>query len=292
MSPAALPPLLVRPRYVVKPWGGRRLATELGRTDLPDGPIGESFEVYDTEDAPALIDGGALDGRPLTEALGRRFPLLLKVIDAREHLSVQLHPDGRDDAPPKDEAWIALGDGGSVAIAPPTCRPPDAGASWLDVMERVPLTGGDAVGDTSPTLVHIPPGTVHAILAGSLVFEVQNPVNITWRLDDYGRPGIDGKLRPLHLQEAAPVLARGAMPKGTVSEGGRRLEGTRFGIRLLAPGTHTLSGVAAVFCGRGGRLTQPAQEPFEVPPGRTVVLTQPQAEIETAGWSVATWARS
>lgn len=280
LSPAAL---LVRPHYVPKPWGGRRLESDLGRRDLPAGPVGESWEISDTPEVASSVEGGPFDGAPLRATLGAPFPLLVKVIDAREDLSVQVHPDGIDGPPAKEEAWVALADGGRVAVG--LSRGAAPGGAWLERLERRGLHGPGARGSPAPTLVHVPAGTVHAILAGSLVWEVQTPVDVTWRLDDYGRRGLDGRPRALHLAEAASVLARGPERGGRVERDGRRLVGLRLTIDLHPPGTAPAAGACAAFLPLGGRVRgrDPAHD-VEVPAGRSAVLTASAHTLHSPGW--------
>ena len=273
----------MRPLYVVKPWGGRRLATVLGRADLPAGPIGESWEISDLAEAASRVDGGPLDGATLREALGAPFPLLVKVIDAKEDLSVQVHPDGVEGPPAKEEAWVALAGGGSVAAG--LARGADDRRPWLERLERRDLVGPGPGASAPPTLVHVPAGTVHAILAGSLVWEVQTPVDVTWRLDDYGRKGLDGKPRALHHREAASVLARGPERPPSVEPGGRSLVGRRLRVDLHPPGAARVAGACAAFLPAGGtvRGPDPAGD-VVVPAGRSVVLTPAARALHSTGW--------
>lgn len=283
---AAYPPLLVRPRYESRPWGGRRLERDLGRTDLPPGPVGESWEVGDLPGWCSVVDGGPHDGRALRDVLRRPFPLLLKVLDAREDLSVQVHPDGADGGEVKEEAWVALADGGQVALASgPFEDPQPRGAAWLSRLARVPLRAGGAV--DPPTLVHVPPGTVHAVLAGTLLFEVQNPADVTWRLYDHGRRDAQGRERELHVEQAAALLRRRPAAAAVAADGGRRLGARRFGILLLPPGEATVAGAQAAFFCQAGRLQPAGGLPFAVPAGRTVVLPPGRHALECAGWILA-----
>lgn len=272
-----------RPLYVAKPWGGRRLETVLGRADLPAGPVGECWEIADLPEAASRVEGGPLDGATLREALGAAFPLLVKVIDAREDLSVQVHPDGISGPPAKEEAWVALAGGGAVAAG--VARSVQASAPWLARLERRDLRGPGAGAASPPTLVHVPAGTVHAILAGSLVWEVQTPVDITWRLDDYGRQGLDGKPRALHLSEAATVLARGPESFPRVDPGGRTLVGRRLRVDLHPPGVARVAKACCAFLPAGGtvRGAQPAGDVL-VPAGRSVVLTPAARTLHSTGW--------
>jgi len=297
-----LPPLLLRPHYVPKPWGGRRLETDFARSDLPPGPIGESWEAFDlgghldVEDGVArcsLIDGGPHDGRPLREVLGAPLPLLLKVLDAHVHLSIQVHPDEGSGAAPKEEAWVALRTGGEVGVAPPDLvwrvpgGTPPADGTWLDLLDRVPLEAGGA---RLPTVVHVPPGTVHAVLAGAFVFEVQNPVDVTWRLDDHGRRDAAGRGRTLHRQEAADLLTR-PTPAPVVLDVHGRLEAARFSLALLASGEHPPAGAQAVFFTAAGVVHDEAGTSFAVPAGRTVLVPPSTERLASAGLMIAVAAR-
>jgi len=296
-----LPPLLLRPHYVSKPWGGRRMETELGRGDLPAGPVGESWEVYDLPGGGcSVVDGGVHDGRPLRDVLGLPFPLLIKVLDASADLSVQVHPDGHDGGPMKEEAWVALADGGAVAVADADDRSPLEGlppGRWLERLRVDPLSGG-APGGPPPTVVHVPGGTVHAILAGALLLEVQNPCDVTWRLDDYGRPGLDGAPRPLHLAAAADVLARPTpfpalleVDEASEKRWQGALEGERFGITLLSGGPLETPQADALYFTAPGVVVGADGSERAVPAHRIVVLPDPIALAASTGWVIAFAAR-
>ena len=279
-------PLLLRPHYVAKPWGGRRLETVLGRTDLPAGPVGESWEVGSTDGWDAVVDGGPHDGETLGDLWGGTFPLLVKVLDAREDLSVQVHPDGRDGVPAKEEAWVALADGGEVAVGTVRGDALPGPGGWLGRLGRTALRA--ATDDRAPSLLHVPPGTVHAILAGALVWEVQTPVQVTWRLDDHGRVGLDGRPRALHLEEARTLLARGGEPAGRLSADGRRLAGLRLTLEARPPGRWASAGGHLVlFAPAGAALEVGVGEPFPVPAGRTVVLPPGIEAVRSRGWVFA-----
>lgn len=224
-------PLKLTPRFDPKPWGGRRLA-DYGFT-LPDGvPIGEavitpSNAVVASGDLagaavqavvemdPARILGlrglGATGGRPL-------FPVLIKVIDANTDLSIQVHPD--------DEAVAGMGQLGKtetyhVLAGKPGSRialglRPDvpteefaaacqAGRRTADLLRWLPARPGESI--------MIPAGTIHALGAGCLVFEAQQPSEITYRLDDWGRLGIDGQPRALHLADGLAAFDPNSRPE-------------------------------------------------------------------------------
>ena len=259
------------------------MEAELGRADLPDGLIGESWDIVDTDDVQSVIDGGPHDGRRLRDVYGRPFPLLVKVLDAQENLSVQLHPDGQDGDPAKEEVWVALADGGHVATGACVGKTPPR--DWLEHLETQPLHGGSVDGTRPPTMVHVPPGTVHAILAGSLVWEVQNPVDLTWRLDDYQRTDVHGRTRELHIEESRALLARGPEADARLIEEGRCAAGRRVIARLLPPGRSEVGDALVAFFGSGGVVHQGAT-PFAVPAGRSVVLPEGPCEVESSGWTL------
>ncbi|MCE5230084.1 class I mannose-6-phosphate isomerase [bacterium] len=231
-------PLLMQPWVSARPWGGRRLETRLGKT-LPDhgGPWGEVWEVSDHPDGHSRIANGPYAGMEFGELLRRfpelvgltepplRFPLIVKYIDASEDLSVQVHPD--DARAPrgetgKCECWFIMDCPEGAEIVLGMNNGTDAGrlaeaarAGTIDsCIRRVPIHPGD--------FVQIPPGTVHAILGGTLLCEVQQCSNTTYRLWDWNRQ----PARPLHIDDACRVCDYGARPPMPVSVG--TLEAARW----------------------------------------------------------------
>ncbi len=221
-------------------WGGRRLAT-LGK-DLPDiGDIGESWELADLDSTSAsgagggavssIIARGALEGRTIRDAvalwgadllgptpsLDGRFPLLVKYLDAREDLSVQVHPSpayaaAHAEAHVKTECWyVVQADEGSRILKglAPGVTPEGVRAAALngDDVSGMLHSAPSAVGD----LHTLPTGTIHALGAGTLVAEVQTPSDTTFRVYDwareYGRSG-----RELHLEQAVQCILEGPPP--------------------------------------------------------------------------------
>jgi mannose-6-phosphate isomerase len=230
--PPRLPDLLpLRPHLREMVWGGRRLEEWCGK-ELPAGQrIGEALEVSAQPGLESTVSSGPLAGWPLARLVAEcgeglmdrpvwdrcdgRFPLLVKLLDAQQDLSIQVHPDDRHARQRglgwwgKTEAWFVLrSDGGRVAcgLRPGTGpaelrRAVEAGAVE-EVVEFHPVAAGD--------VVSLPAGTVHALCAGVMVYEVQQASDVTFRLYDYGRAGLDGKPRGLHLDEALEVTAFGA----------------------------------------------------------------------------------
>ncbi|MFZ4763795.1 MAG: type I phosphomannose isomerase catalytic subunit [Roseimicrobium sp.] len=213
-------PITFAPLYMPRVWGGRRLAEELGRTGLPDGPIGESWELVDRDDAQSLVTHGAPIGTTLhqlwtehrAEVFGQtapdapRFPLLAKVLDARETLSVQVHPPA-DIAPslqgePKTEMWYLLDAAANAAVFAGFRHGTDrklfeqslANGTVESLLHRLPVQIGDAI--------FIPSGRCHAIGGGCFIVEIQQNSDTTYRVFDWNRTGLDGKPRALHVPES------------------------------------------------------------------------------------------
>lgn len=215
-------PLVFEPVYKDYIWGGDWIIRKYGRS-APPGVYAESWEVSDREDGMSVVRGGPMAGRSLRDAIREwgaallgsrvrdaRFPLLIKLIDSRERLSVQVHPDdasaARHGGEAKTEMWYVLdcepGAGVFAGLKPGV----DAGAfqrameekRFRDILTRVPVKAGDAI--------FIPGGLVHAIDAGCLLLEVQQNSNTTYRIYDWDRVGPDGKSRPLHIAEAMKVI--------------------------------------------------------------------------------------
>lgn len=190
------------------------MAKRLGRK-VDKSRIAESWEVSDREDAMSVASNGPWKGKTLNELIGEmgesllgvgrsfeKFPLLLKIIDAKEHLSIQVHPDEQSaielKGEPKSEMWIAL-DVGTVYAGllqesnPEEFRKALKAKNPEKLLDKLDLKRGDAV--------YIPGGRVHAICAGSFLFEVQQNSNTTYRVHDWDRKG-----RDLHLDEAMTAI--------------------------------------------------------------------------------------
>ncbi len=223
---AALCPLRFEPLYEYRLWGGRQLA-ELLEAPLPDGPIGEAWVLSDRHGHESRVIDGPFEGRTLRqlmeerpdELLGqqartfRRFPLLLKFLDVRKMLSVQVHPSDSDvDLLPtgetgKTEAWIVLKAGVESRIYAGL----ESGTT-SDVL-RAGLADGrliDSLASFTPRVgdcIFIPAGTVHSLGGDVVVFEVQQNSDVTFRLFDWNH--IDAKThkpRPLQVESALACI--------------------------------------------------------------------------------------
>lgn len=223
MSPISLYPLRFEPIYQYRLWGGRRLA-ELLSAPLPgDGPIGEAWVLSDRDDHQSRVANGPLKGRTLRDVIEqfgeslmgklspgfRRFPLLLKFLDAREMLSVQVHPsDAHPDLIPasetsKTEAWVVIEAGKKSSIYAGLQPGTTAGRLRQALTDK---TIQDCLVCISPKpgdAVFIPAGTVHTLGGDVVVFEIQQNSDVTFRLYDWGHVDAKtGKPRPLQVDQA------------------------------------------------------------------------------------------
>jgi len=206
--------MLLEPRYLEKPWGGRRLAEAFGRP-LPAGvPVGESWELFDRPEGSSRVRNGPLRDWPLSRVRGRReVPLLLKILDATGRLSLQVHPDEEaaraDGTEPKTEAWVVLDARPGARV----WRGLREGASPDDL--RRALAGGGPEAAVEGCLrsfeprrgdvVFVPAGVPHCLGGGVLVAEIQENSDTTYRLHDWGRGGA-GKARPLQVEAGLRAL--------------------------------------------------------------------------------------
>jgi len=278
-------PVRIEPRLVERVWGGQRLR--------PGGPpVGEAWLVDEEKRIVAGPGSGSmlgelasawgerLLGRRAVARTGSRFPLLIKLIDAAEWLSVQVHPDDaaavRLEGPGhvgKTEAWHVLAaDPGAELIAGVGTGTSEAalaaairGGTILDLVERHPVQAGDTL--------YLPAGTVHALGPGVLVYEVQQSSDLTYRVYDWDRPPAAG--RALHVEQSVAVADSGAraepMPAPVVAPGGgvALVRCPYFRLDLLAAGSHALA-------------LDPAGESFHA-----LTVVDGEATLEGDAWSEA-----
>ncbi len=213
-------PLSFRPLFMERVWGGNRHAEMPGKGAPADKRIGESWELVDREDVQSIVARGPFLGTTLHELWtvfrkdvfgagvpdSPRFPLLAKILDAQDTLSVQVHPPEHKAAElhgePKTEMWYLLDAAKDAALfagfrhGTTRARFEQALAEGRveELMHRVPVRAGDAM--------FIPSGRCHAIGAGCLIVEIQQNSDTTYRVFDWNRTGLDGKPRALHLVES------------------------------------------------------------------------------------------
>ena len=225
-----IPYFQFKPIYQERVWGGRTLETFLGRKLPGTRPIGESWEMVDRPEAESVVVGGPLSGSTLrqlienqsAEILGpawpkeRPFPILVKWLDCRDRLSVQVHPPasiaGSLGGEPKTENWFfAFADAGAAVYAGLRQGVTREGferaiaAGTVDqCLDRLAVRAGDSL--------LIPSGTMHAIDAGNVILEIQQNSDTTYRAYDWGRLGLDGKPRTLHLRESLESLGANTAP--------------------------------------------------------------------------------
>ncbi len=214
-----LPPLKFRPTLLRKPWGGDGLWRVLGKGGPKDADMGESWELSDRPETPSTVAEGPWTGTPLRELVEKYprdllgaafqedgFPLLYKFICAREKLSVQVHPGPGSPGEPKTECWVVID---AVPSAELIIGVKTGGRSRTETLELLKSPRCEEVLRCWPArrgdVFFIPPGTVHAITEGLLLYEVQRNSDTTYRLYDWDRKDAQGKGRPLHLAEAAAV---------------------------------------------------------------------------------------
>lgn len=213
-------PLRFEPILKERVWGGRNLESLYRKNLPPNVPVGESWEISDREEDSSLILNGEYAGKDLTwlmqqfpaqlmgdaQSQSNRFPLLVKILDAQQKLSLQVHPPatlassmGGD---PKTEMWfvthaepnadlfVGLKDG----VTKDAFRNKIDDGTVADCFHQIHVKAGDAM--------FLPSGRVHAIGAGNVIFEIQQNSDTTFRVFDWNRVGLDGKPRELHVDSS------------------------------------------------------------------------------------------
>lgn len=212
-------PLVFQPLFMERIWGGRRLESLYGKHLPPAARIGESWEIVDRPEAQSVVQTGEWKGRTLHDlwlherapvfgaiADSSRFPLLIKLLDAREKLSVQVHPPPEAAAElsgePKTEFWY-IADAVPAADLYVGLKPDSSQATFEEAiasgstdehLHRIQVQTGDAM--------FLPSGRVHAIGAGNVIVEIQQNSDTTYRVFDWNRRDESGAPRALHIEES------------------------------------------------------------------------------------------
>jgi len=212
-------PIVFEPLFMERVWGGRWLQEAYGKPLPPGAVIGESWELVDRDEAQSIAEDGtslhtlwtehreAVFGARGAASASPRFPILVKLLDAEQALSVQVHPPAavapRLGGEPKNECWVladarpdayllvGLRDGVDRAAFEAALT---AGEDVSLMLQRIPVRRGDAI--------DIPSGRVHAIGGGCLIAEIQQNSDTTYRVYDFNRPGLDGRPRELHVPQS------------------------------------------------------------------------------------------
>lgn len=230
-------------------WGGNRLREEYGKK-MDSDKIAESWELSCHKDGQSVIEGGEFDGKTLSEYIDAKgkfvlgtncerfeyFPILIKLIDAKDNLSVQVHPSNEyalrvEGEYGKTEMWyiVDCNEGAELLygfkheIGEEEFAERIKNNTLLEVTNNVPVHKGD--------VFFIESGTLHAIGKGILIAEIQQNSNTTYRIYDYGRVGADGKPRQLHIDKAVEVTDRIPPKYPTTAQGApEKVEG---GVKTL-----------------------------------------------------------
>ena len=212
--------LKFEPVLMERIWGGSRLKTEWGYESSLDTGLGECWVVSCNEIADSLVTEGSFKGRRLSqlwkeeaqifgEERGKDFPLLVKILDAKEKLSLQVHPDDayaaeHEHCRGKWECWYILDcpENAEILVGNRAKDREDLKRMvdekrWDELINHVPVKKGD--------FIRLDPGTLHALTAGVMLLEVQENSDVTYRVYDYDRLQ-NGKPRQLHIKESLDVI--------------------------------------------------------------------------------------
>ncbi len=209
--------LKIKPAYKDYLWGGERLKKEYGKeTDM--SPLAESWELSVHPDGPSVIVGGEYDGKTLKEyldenptALGEanstgELPILIKLIDAEDNLSIQVHPDNEmakelENQNGKTEMWYVVDAKPDAKIIFGMKEDTQKSVVEKAIKENTVLDLLSVNDSKKGDVFFVEAGTIHAIGKGNLIAEIQQNSNVTYRLYDYNRKGKDGKTRELHIEK-------------------------------------------------------------------------------------------
>jgi mannose-6-phosphate isomerase len=213
-------PLTFKPIFKERVWGGRRIETLFGKPLPANAPIGESWEITDRPEGVSEIANGPLAGKTLqwlmenhagdvlgkSRASTKAFPLLVKILDCSDKLSLQVHPPAGKakelGGEPKTEMWVFVEAtpeadifvGLKRGVTRQEFERKTRDGTVAECFHRIPVAAGD--------VMFLPSGRVHALGAGGVVFEIQQNSDTTYRVFDWNRVGLDGKPRELHVPQS------------------------------------------------------------------------------------------
>jgi mannose-6-phosphate isomerase len=302
-------PLLLEPALHAKVWGGRKLADVMGKTLPSADPYGESWELHDS----CVVANGDYTGKTLGELVeiygaeligagndpADGLPLLVKLLDAADWLSIQVHPNDAQAAElegqprGKTEAWIILAAEPSarlvIGVEPGTDRETMAQAIRDNHLEDYIVAADVKAGD----VFYIPAGTVHAIGPGIVLYEIQQSSDTTYRLYDWGRMGLDGKPRQLHIEKGVQVSnlasvpqvthpARDSSPVVTMVQG-EFFTTTLYRLQRDSQSIQTSGSFHALTCSDGAVVVEANGESVAMTTGQTVMIPAACAEYTLSG---------
>jgi mannose-6-phosphate isomerase len=262
-------PLIFRPIFMERIWGGRQLESKFGKSLPPKAQIGESWEIVDRPEAQSVVAWGPLKDKTLHELWTEhrepifgnvpdapRFPLLIKLLDAHEKLSLQVHPPEMVASivrgEPKTEFWyVAAADTGAelfLGFREPITRDRFEKAlrngTAADHVHKIRVKPGDTA--------FLPAGRFHGIGAGNLLIEIQQNSDTTYRVFDWNRVDDKGKPRQLHIEQALQCIDfNDVAPKLVEPQGELLVRHKLFEVQkwnLAAPREISLQGKFAIVC--------------------------------------------
>jgi len=268
-------PLTFEPFFVERMWGGRRLESEFGKKLPLQKRIGESWEIVDRPEAQSIVANGPLKSKTLHDLWTQhrkqifgdapdapRFPLLLKLLDAHERLSLQVHPPGQFagklGGEAKTEFWyVAAADPAAellIGFRKPSSRDQFEKAlregTAADYVHKIPVRPGDAA--------FLPAGRLHAVSAGNLLIEIQQNSDTTYRVFDWNRVDDKGKPRQLHIEQALQCVDFNDVgPKLVEPQGELLIRHKRFEVQkwnLDLPRAVAPHGQFAIICCLSGKV--------------------------------------
>lgn len=284
-------PVLLKPAFKDYLWGGTKLRTEY-KKECDLNPIAESWELSAHKDGQSVIASGADSGLTISEyikkngkeILGKnsesfdRFPILIKFIDAKQDLSIQVHPSDEyalehEGEYGKTEVWYIMSaeEGSSLYYGTNTEIDRDEFRKRIEentiteVLNRVEAKKGD--------VFFIEPGTIHAIGAGLMICEIQQNSNTTYRVYDYDRRGADGKPRELHIDKAIDVSRLTPSPSADSSGNVENHDG--YTSRLIAK--------CRYFTSEQIEVKESARIPITDDSFRSVIICDGEATVSIAG---------